>query len=408
MAEVVGAVSDLLLQNYIFPEIAEKIAELLDRNARGGAYSRLPSPHALAERLTEDLQSISHDRHLRVFFDPERIAARRAQLNETPDPQDEQDQLKRRQSKNFGFKTVDVLDGNIGYIDLRQFDYAEVAGDTFIAAMHFLENTDALIFDLRQNGGGSPSMVQLMISHLLAPEPILLSEIFKRPENLTKQYWNLSHVHGKRRPDTDVYILTSGSTFSAAEDFSYTLKHLGRATVIGETTGGGAHPGGREIATDRFMVWLPTARTINPITKTNWEGVGVQPHVQTPAKDALVTAHMMALEQHIAKHPTASDEKKWYLQGLAAQANPVSVNEALLQKYAGQYGPRRLILEEGTLYYQRGSSTKRLLTPIDSSLFMVDGYDDFRLKIIMENGNAIALQGLSDDGSISQNMRQPD
>lgn len=400
------SINELLDKQYIFPEISEKIRLHLNSKLENGEYQDITNAHDLAEQLTVDIQSLSHDRHLRVFFDPKRVVRMKHQLNSMVDPaQVEKERLAKR-SKNHGFKQVSILNGNIGYLDLRQFDYPDKAADTLAASMQFLENTDALIFDLRQNGGGSPSMVQLIISYLLDAEQVHLNDIYKRNLNLTKQYWSLSAINGKRRPDIDVYILTSRGTFSAAEDFSYTLKHLNRATIIGEKTGGGAHPGGRQIATDRFLVWVPTARSINPITGTNWEGVGVIPHVEQSSELALDTAHIMALEKLLETGKGSEAINKWYLTSLKTLANPVKIDAALLKQYAGKYGLRTLTFENGALYYQRKGNNKFKLVPINDKLFMVEGNDDFRIKIIVEQDQVVAIQGLSDNGSVSHSARQ--
>jgi C-terminal processing protease CtpA/Prc len=207
---------------------------------------------------------------------------------------------------NFGFEKVERLDGNIGYLDLRGFFDAEAAGETAAAAMNFLGNTDALIIDLRQNGGGSPAMVSLLCSYLFAGERKHLNDLaWRGPEGeRVEQWWTLPHVAGKRYSDKDVYILTSKRTFSAAEEFTYNLKALKRATVVGEVTGGGAHPGGGQPINDHFAIWVPQGRAINPITKTNWEGTGVKPDTEVPANQALTTAHLAALKKEFAKGDT--------------------------------------------------------------------------------------------------------
>jgi hypothetical protein len=199
--------------------------------------------------------------------------------------------------QNFGFVRVERLAGNIGYVDLRGFMPPAIAGETATAAMTFLGSADAVIFDLRQNGGGDPTMVAFITSYLFGPQPVHLNDFYSRPTNETRPSWTLAYVPGRRLTDKDVYILTSSRTFSGAEEFTYNLKNLKRATVVGETTGGGAHTvGGRRI-NDQFAIAVPSGRPINAVTKTNWEGVGVEPDVSVSAANALATAHLIALEK---------------------------------------------------------------------------------------------------------------
>jgi hypothetical protein len=172
-----------------------------------------------------------------------------------------------------------------------------VAGETATAAMTFLSSTDAVIFDLRENGGGDPSMVAFLTSYLLGPRAVHLNDFYSRPTNETRQSWTLPYVPGRRLTEADVYILTSSRTFSGAEEFTYNLKHLKRATIVGEATRGAAHTvEGRRINAN-FAIAVPTGRPINPVTKTNWEGVGVKPDVAVSPERALTAAHLMALEK---------------------------------------------------------------------------------------------------------------
>jgi C-terminal processing protease CtpA/Prc len=283
----------------------------------------------------------------------------------------------------------------------------EYGGETAVAAMNFLSNTDAIIIDLRNNGGGSPAMIQLITSYLFGSNPIHLNSFYWRPNDVNSQTWTLPHVSGKRSPDTPVYVLTSGGTFSAAEEFSYNLKNLERATLIGATTGGGAHPGGSVVATDRFMVWVPTGRAINPITNTNWEGTGVSPHIEVPAAEALDVAHMKALEVLMEKNKDENLQAfyEWPLAEINLKTNPVILDNKTLKSFAGDYGPRKVTFEKDKLFYQRGTGTKYELFPFSDHEFMLKGLDSFRIRFVAEGNKVTALEGLYDSGQTDKNAK---
>ncbi|MEN3330808.1 MAG: hypothetical protein V7641_173 [Blastocatellia bacterium] len=301
-----------LNEAYVFPEVAKKMDQALRERVTNKEYDSLTSARGFAEKLTNDLQAVSHDKHLRVRYSHEPIPERH---NAEEPTAEEVEQFKTylRQT-NYGFEKVERLPGNVGYLDLRGFNPAEFAADTGAAAMNFLANTDALIIDLRRNGGGDPAMVAFLTSYIFGAEPVHLNDLYFRPEDSTRQWWTLPHVPGKRFGDKkEVYVLTSKRTFSAAEEFTYNLKNLKRATIIGETTGGGAHPGGGRRLSEHFQMFVPSGRAINPISKTNWEGTGVEPDVKVAAEQALKVAHIAALNKLIDKETNA--ERKAALKG---------------------------------------------------------------------------------------------
>ena len=196
---------------------------------------------------------------------------------------------------NHGFERAERLEGNIGYLEVRSFMSGAAAAEPTIAgAMAFLADTDALIVDVRRNGGGNPETVALLSSYLF-DQRTHLNDLYWRERGRTDEFWTRDAVkgrrYGQRKP---VYVLTSARTFSGAEEFANNLKALERATIVGETTGGGAHPGGTQRVGAHFALWVPTGRAINPITKTNWEGTGVVPDVAVPADQALEKAKELA------------------------------------------------------------------------------------------------------------------
>jgi retinol-binding protein 3 len=276
---------------YVFPEVATKMADAVRARAARGEYGEIASARTLAETLTTHLQEISRDKHLRVLYRAEPMPER----PEEPTPEDRARMVENARRNNFGFSRVERLAGNVGYLELLGFSGMPEAGPTAVAAMNFLANSDALIVDLRRNGGGSPAMIGLITGYLFE-EPVHLNDFYLRESNTTRQFWTSPYVQGRpygaAKP---VYVLTSERTFSAAEEFTYNLKTLDRATIVGETTGGGAHPGGVRRISDHFGIWVPDGRAINPVTKTNWEGTGVEPDVKVDALLALETAHLRAL-----------------------------------------------------------------------------------------------------------------
>jgi retinol-binding protein 3 len=299
-------------KGYVFPEVGRKMDEAIRRRVKNKEYDGVTSARKLAEMLTANLQEVSKDKHLRVGFSPRPLPVQKA--NEGPNPEEKARQDAFISSMNYGFERVERLEGNVGYIDLRMFSLPAHAGDTVAAAMTFLGGTDSIIIDLRKNGGGMPEMVALLTSYFYGEDPVHLNDLYFRPANTTQQYWTHSYVPGRRHTGKDLYILTSKYTFSAAEEFTYNLKNLKRATIIGETTGGGAHPGDMVRLDTHFSMFLPNGRAINPISKTNWEGTGVIPDIKTTADEALKTAHLMAVKKRLdrAKLP----EEKQALEGL--------------------------------------------------------------------------------------------
>ncbi|UCE60172.1 MAG: S41 family peptidase [Phycisphaerales bacterium] len=276
-----------LERSYVFEDIGKEMAVDIRQRLAAGDYDKITNCYAFARRLTDDLLAICNDKHLRVRprapIDHRAIQDRESGAPQAPG------------AGNFGFVRAEVLAGNVGYIKLDDFSGAPDAQPTAAAAMGFVANSDALIFDLRDNRGGSPNMIAFLAGYLF-DEPVHLNSFHDRTEGSVRDAYSAKCVLGRRYgQDKPVYVLTSGHTFSAAEEFTYNLKHLGRATIVGETTGGGAHSVMRYAMNKYFSMSVPFARSVNPLTKTNWEGVGVKPHVEVTADQALHRACELAL-----------------------------------------------------------------------------------------------------------------
>jgi hypothetical protein len=290
-----GAVAKLN-EFYVFPETAKKMAEAVQGRLKSGAYDAITGADDFATTLTDDLQAVSRDKHLRVNFSPQALPKMDPAANSKPDPAAVARRKAQLERNNCAFEKVERFPSNIGYLKFNGFMDPDICGPTVAAAMNFLAHVDALIIDLRENGGGDPKMVAYISSYLFA-EPTHLNDLYNRKEDKTTEYWTLRDVPGARLADKPVFVLTSKRTFSGAEEFAYNLKNLKRATIIGEITGGGAHPVSGHRIDDHFIIGVPFARAINPISKTNWEGTGVEPDTKAPSSEALDVAKKMAAEQ---------------------------------------------------------------------------------------------------------------
>jgi hypothetical protein len=295
-AKVIDGAIASLNEFYVFPETAKKMEDAVRARQKRGQYDSVTDGDAFANMLTNDFEEVSHDKHLHVNFSPTKLPERIGERN----PEAAAQYRKQMERSNCGFEKVEILSGNVGYLKFNMFADPDVCGPTAIAAMNFLANVAAIIVDLRENGGGDPKMVAFISTYLFA-EPTHLNDLWERKGDKTQQYWTLPYVPGKRLDGKPVYVLTSKRTFSGAEEFTYNLKNLKRATIVGETTGGGAHPVSGHRIDDHFMIGVPFARAINPISKTNWEGTGVDPDVKVAAANALATAQKLAGEKLASK-----------------------------------------------------------------------------------------------------------
>jgi hypothetical protein len=285
-----GAVTELK-EFYIFPDVGQKMADALLMHEHRGDDDAETDGQMFASLLTMQMREVSHDKHLRMVYQPQGSptslgpsTAERARYRN--------DMLR----GNCTFRKVTTLAHDIGYVKFDGFPEASLCRSTVARVMASLNQSDALIFDLRENHGGDPHLVAWVASYLF-DKRTHLNDIYNRTQDRTQQFWTQSPVPGNRLANKPVYVLTSAETFSGAEEFCYDLKNLKRATLIGETTGGGAHPAGPHRIDERFTIIVPDSRPINPISKSDWEGTGVTPDVKVDAQDALKTAEALAAKK---------------------------------------------------------------------------------------------------------------
>ena len=208
---------------------------------------------------------------------------------------------------NYGVSKLGVLEGNIGYFKLDYFALRNKKA--YKAAFSYLSNVNGLILDLRDNNGGDKTMVGLLASYFLEGKVLLATIDY--PSGKKEKIYTSRLIKKGRMNSIPMVILTSNDTFSAAEFFSYSLKHLGRATIIGRTSGGGAHPNKVYTVNDKMLLYVPIARVVNPITKTNWENTGVIPNEQSDYKTALTDGHLFILRK-LQNTTSLESEKDFY------------------------------------------------------------------------------------------------
>ena len=300
-ARAVAGAAALLDTFYVFPDVAKRMGDSLRARLARKEYDNYANGITFAMRLNDDLADIAHDKHLRVNY-----SARSLPPDEprpagapprAPSPEDQAREREFLGRINCGFVKAEQLPGNVGYLKFNMFADVDQCATTASAAMTFLAGTRALIIDMRENGGGSPAMVAFVSSYLF-DRRTHLNDLWTRRTSKTEEFWTRDSVPGRRfGGEKPIYVLTSARSFSGAEEFTYNLKTLKRAIIVGETTGGGAHPVAGHRIDEHFMIGVPFARAINPITHTNWEGVGVKPDIIVPANDALAIAQKLLSEK---------------------------------------------------------------------------------------------------------------
>jgi hypothetical protein len=353
------------------------------RQRRGnGDYDDVGTLSEFTKRLTQEMRAITDDLHV-LILPYEELPAYRFENKLVGTPED-----------NFGFQRVELLPGNIGYLHLTKFYHVREAGPTAVAAMNFLAHCDALIIDLRLNGGGDTTMADLISSYFFE-EPQLLNRVCTRKDGQGEQVWTQSYVPGPLLTEAPIYILLSEHSLSCAESFAYQLQQLGRGTVVGQRAKGRGHAVTYLSFPEAWInIRVPYARDINPVTGTSVQGTGVLPDVPTSFDDAFAVANREALAVLLAKE--ADDAKRyrlqWALDEYSTALDPIAVDIAELPPYAGEYGIRSIVLSCGELYYRRPGRAFRALLPMGGDLFTIRSersYSSYRMQVVRNDEDSI-------------------
>ncbi len=307
-AATIHTLIDDLERVYVFPDMAGELAKMLKEREARGEYNNVTSAKEFAKLLNDHMHAVAHDAHLRVFYSAQGFPP----VPPAPTPSFPPGMLRMLANSNYGFLDAKILDGNIGYLKETGFPGADLSANTTVAAMAFLSDTDALILDLRHNNGGAPTSVDMLVSYFFPPgSTVHINDLATRIPGTRDyelhQWWTLPYLPGKRYLDKEVYVLVGPDTKSAGEEFTNDLKTQKRATIVGAPTWGGANPGSGNRLSEHFIALIPDAHVINPITKSNWEGVGVQPDIAVAPADAFKTAYKLALQHLIEK---TTDERE--------------------------------------------------------------------------------------------------
>jgi hypothetical protein len=371
---VLRRIGEVLIERYVYKDVAERCAAHLESEA---ARFEIDDPEKFALAITNELRTVCDDRHFELIV-------QRPQTSTNAAPQDPNWWVEPLRRRNHDFNDVRRLPGNVGYLELLSFPPPDVAGTTAAGAMNFLSSSDAVIIDLRRNSGGTGDMVIFLATYFFdRVTPLTNTE--RRAQGTITQDRTLPFVPGPRLTIQDVFILTSRATFSAAEGLAFALQQVKRATIVGETTKGGANAGRYVDVSPEFRLFVSNAHATSVATGKSWDKVGVRPDIVVDAADALERAHAEALRALIAKTKDADRKREleWLLEPRGA---PLSAER--VHQLAGEYGRYRLRAHRGQLLYSFDNGPERPLVPIRDNLFAIEGIETRRVEV---NGGRLII-----------------
>ena len=397
--EVVSHLKVALQQNYAFPDRIPAISAELDKRVQSEPIDGKPFAASLAQGLVK----ASDDLHFSVAFAPDEVAdENRAKASGEATTQAQRDS---ERAANFGFRDARRLDGGLAYVRFDFFADPQYAQETAAGAMRFAEGAKGLILDLRYNNGGVLELAQFLMSYLYpAGKEQKFFDYYYNDHGVRveRSQWSLAAVPGQRSGTIPVVVLTGSTSFSAAEWMAFSLQKLGRATVIGERTAGGAHPVTRVPIDDRFMLQAPIGQIRDPVDGKDFEGVGVVPDLVVPASAALLAAQEFLLQSRAKAGDT---DAKWALVPVEFAISGQTPSAADLDDAVGTYEGRTLHRTATGLSYHWRDHFVLALDPIGKDLFAAQGTDDYRFHLVRENGHVIRLERVWKSGEMATYRR---
>ncbi|MFH1851593.1 MAG: S41 family peptidase [Candidatus Neomarinimicrobiota bacterium] len=387
---IIKKTAEIFAEFYPIPEVSTEMIGYIDKRQREGAYDKFNNVDDFTSQLTKDMRSKSNDDHIRVY-PYEKIPDDLAAEKKLGSPEN-----------NYGFQRVEILPGNIGYINLTTFINPKTAGSTAVAAMNFVAHCDALIIDLRFNGGGDEAMAQFLSSYFF-DQSTHMTDVITPKDNLTEQIWTQEWVPGLRITVAPIYILMNTYSYSSAEVLAYQLQQIRRAKIVGEKTKGGVH-GVRFMSFPDLSINLkvPYKTEINPYSKTNYIN-GVMPDITASSREALIVAHselaklLLTTETNIKKKYLL----EWIIAGYEIDRNPIIRNDKKLAEYVGTYANVVITLDCSTLMLQRNDFKKQAMIPMGDDLFKFKDINEqkYRVQFIRDDkGKITGLSDLDSDG----------
>lgn len=397
--EVVAHLKDALKQNYVFPDRIPALSVELDRRVQAEPIGAEPFAASLAQGLVK----ASDDLHFAVLFDPDGVAAdKQAKAAGEETTQAERD---RERAANFGFRDARRLDGGLAYVRFDFFADPQYAQETAAGAMRFAEGAKGLILDLRYNNGGVLELAQFLMSYLYPAgkeQKFFDYNYSDHGVSVQRSQWSLAAVPGQRSGTLPVVVLTGSTSFSSAEWMAFSLQRLGRATIIGERTAGGAHPVTRVPIDERFMLQVPFGQIRDPVKGRDFEGVGVTPDIAAPAADALLAAQKFLLG---SRAKAGDSDAQWALVPVEFALSGQAPSAKDLDEAAGKYEGRTLVRTPTGLTYHWRDRFVLALDPIGEDLFAVEGTDDYRFRLVRGNGHVTGLERVWKSGQTASYRR---